>query len=808
MFLPQEPLTAGMEGHAASGGPRRAPSVEKPVVLTPKPKPSQDKEGDLPKPRPVLSANEPDSKVAAPAPASAEPAPFPGEPLQPIRAKTSVASEADRPPSLQPAARPSPQPAAQPTLKAPGEPSVREVDWPKPEVLLAQLDEMAREPETREWASGAAKLIRALGPAMSEGTAEALPLAAKLERLCEQGNELAEKSSNPRVGSKLRRAVYSLERRLAVWKPMVRAGGLKASLREPDDDLRPLGSCLADVDSLLADSPEGRGWRRFLEWDALVKLAGDKTAGSSQARTLARRVLDRFARVPMKAQQRQFLAQGPLAVLGRELRRLSSEPVRLDEVLRHVEQFERAGTPSNARTLAKDCQSLLSSHLAQKQAIGQGLDDYYRNANIRLVMLGDLLNRFIPERAKEYGDVRDVVLGNPVRGRSLTATKVRLQLVPDPGRAHVAFDVNGSVAASTHSIAGPATFYDDSQSVYRGWKEVVIDAEGMHVHPALVGVNNDLTLRGLSTDFDELPLIGPLLIGPLAQEVARSQHEQKRCEMSSEVEEKIAARVRAQIDSEADERLAAAGARIKAALFDPMSEMSLGPTLISAETNEHRVAVRFRLASDAQLGGYTPRPQAPADSAASVQVHESAINNLLGQLELDGGTFTLPQIRERISSRLRRSDLFRGSTENDDVTIAFAPRDALQVSCREGRVILTLAVARFAKPPHSWSDFRVRVLLRPRFQGRMVELVRDDVVQLMGDRLNMRAQIALRGVFSKTFSKDRPILVMPDRVVNEPRLADLVVTQLEIDDGWIGAAMGPGRVAIKPPTSGSAPSRN
>jgi hypothetical protein len=495
LFLPQEPLTAGME-----------------------------------MPKPVLSADEPPRKVDTPTPAAAEPAPLPDErpqPAPPAPPKSSIASDQTGPSSPQPAGRPTLQPAVRPTLEAPGEASTRQDDWPKPEVLLGQLDEMAREPETREWATGAAKLIRTLGPAMSEGTAESLPLAAKLERLCEQGNQLADKSGDPRVGSKLRRAVYSLDRRLAVWKPIVRAGGLKAPVRDADDDLQPLGSCLAEVDSLLADSPEGRGWRRFLEFDALVKLAGDKAAGSSQARAVARRVLERFAQIPMKAQQRRFLGQGPLETLCRELRRLSSEPVRLEEVLRHVEQFERAGTPTSARILAKDCQSLLSSRLAQKQAIGQGLEGYYRNANIRLVMLGDLLNRFIPERAKEYGDVRDVVLGNPVHGRSLTATKVRLQLVPDPERVHLAFDVNGLVAASTHSIAGAATFYDDSQSVYRGWKEIVLDAEGMHVHPTRVGVNNDLTLRGLSTDFDELPLIGLF-----AQEVARSQHEQKRCEMS------------------------------------------------------------------------------------------------------------------------------------------------------------------------------------------------------------------------------------------------------------------------------------
>jgi hypothetical protein len=596
--------------------------------------------------------------------------------------------------------------------------------------------------------------------------------------------------------AKLRRAVYALDRRLAVWKPIVRAGGLKAEPKEAADDLESLETAVADVGTLLADSPDGPGWRRFLELDSLAKLAGDRAAArAGQARTLARKVLDRFAHSTLAAQQRRFLAEGPVGTLGRELRRLASEPVPFADVVRHVEKFEQAGTLCDARVLAEDCQRLLHSKAIQKQAIGQGLEGYYRNANVRLVVAVELLNRLIPERAKEYSDVSDVVLGKPVHGRSLTATRVSLRLIPDPEKVHVALDVNGVVAASTHSVAGPATFYNDSQSIYRGWKEIEIGPEGMNVHPAQVAVNNDLTLRGLSTDFDDLPLIGAL-----AQEVARSQHEQKRCEVSSEVEQKIAARAQWQIDHEAEARLGAAAKRVRAAVLDPLAEMSLGPAVVSAETSDRRLTMRLRLASDGQLGAHTPRPQAPADSAVSFQLHESALNNVIEQLGLSGATFTLPQLRQRISSRLKRDDLFTAGSDNDDVTITFAPQNAACVACRDGQLILTLAVKRLAKPPYAWDDFQVRVFLRPRFQGRTVELVRDDVIHLIGERLNTRSQIALRGVFGKTFNKQRPISVVPERIVNEPRIQDLVFTQVVIEDGWIGAALGAGRVARKSAT--------
>jgi len=41
--------------------------------------------------------------------------------------------------------------------------------------------------------------------------------------------------------------------------------------------------------------------------------------------------------------------------------------------------------------------------------------------------------------------------------------------------------------------------------------------------------------------------------------------------------------------------------------------------------------------------------------------------------------------------------------------------------------------------------------------------------------------------------------VVPERIVNDPRLADLIINQLVIEDGWIAVALGPGRIAATRP---------
>ena len=130
--------------------------------------------------------------------------------------------------------------------------------------------------------------------------------------------------------------------------------------------------------------------------------------------------------------------------------------------------------------------------------------------------------------------------------------------------------------------------------------------------------------------------------------------------------------------------------------------------LVSAETTDKRFSMRIRLAGPDQLGGHTPRPQAPADSLASMQIHESMINNVLDRLELDGQTFDLARFGRRLSERLHRFQPKPVDPDQEDVKITFAAKDAMHVRCNDGRVEITLAIARLSKGSRHFKDFQVR----------------------------------------------------------------------------------------------------
>ncbi len=116
------------------------------------------------------------------------------------------------------------------------------------------------------------------------------------------------------------------------------------------------------------------------------------------------------------------------------------------------------------------------------------------------------------------------------------------------------------------------------------------------------------------------------------------------------------------------------------------------------------------------------------------------------------------------------------------------------VRLREGRAELTLNIAQLESGSRTWRDFTVQVTYRPEAVGRCVELVREGVISLAGERLGTQGQFVLRGTFGRIFSEDRRLDWLTEIIEKDARLAGLQVTQCVIEDGWLGLAIGPQRL--------------
>jgi hypothetical protein len=690
--------------------------------------------------------------------------------------------------------------------------------WTDPEALRKSLEELAATAECATWANQALKDLQVLGAAMEDGSPEARAALGRLSDAVASVPKIVQKLNNFEQVRKVRQAGYALQRRIDVWQSILQLGPTALIEAEcPAADPRKVALCLVDLDSVTSGSKEGRHWREYLLTDALKELVdqrrqknesrspsrphpsslpegeetvsnspmGEGTFGERQQRELAQKILARLIATPTTDPQRQFLNSPLLTTYREQVQRLAAEPIAPADVLSDLERYERTRLGSDGRRVAFALQVLALSPDPRRRAVAEQLDRNYRNANLRITLSEEFLNRLVPESKTEIAPVNERILGTPVYGQSMTSADVAIKLIPDPERAHVEFQMTGEAVAVTSSTSGTATFFHDNESVLAGVKPLEIDRKGLRLLPSKVHVQQQSRLRGLQTNYDRIPLINWI-----ARNIARTQHDQFREEAEREGRQRVEEKTRKRLDTEAYARMSDLVNRLNHNVFGPLDRLALDPTIIDARTTEDRLTLRLRVAGDDQLGSHTPRPQAPTDCLASFQINESMLNNALARLQLEGKTLTLKELAQRIAERFHRPDIWQVPPTNENVQVTFPAQDPLRVRCENGQVILELSIVEFGKPSRSWSNFQVRVVYGPKITGRQVELVREGPIQLIAEGLRLSSRVALSGALAKAFPSDRPVNVTPKRFLNDPKLGDLQVTQLLIDDGWIGVALG------------------
>ncbi len=467
------------------------------------------------------------------------------------------------------------------------------------------------------------------------------------------------------------------------------------------------------------------------------------------------------------------------------------QTVDVRDLLASIERYERTGLVSDARIVAATQEQLRYSNLQEERNLAAQIDEHYRNANVRMAFTGELLSRLLPNQPPISGIVNDRIRGTPVRGVSDTTTRLEVRLIPDPRRIHLWLEAHGTVDSRTAASRGPVTLNDRGESAYIVHKAVIIDERGLGIAKAMAEADSNTQLVGISTRFDGRPLVSAVV-----RDRAVAKYDKQHAEALREVDQKVANQAARRVDADAKQALEDIETLIVQQMLSPLEKMGVDAQPISFGTTTERVTMRLRLAGENQLGGHTARPQAPSDSLASMQVHESALNNVLDQLELAGNSFTLPDLFMHLAKRTSKP-ITVPSDLPDDVSITFANRDPVHVRCQDGAIRVTLAVETLRQGSRTWRDFSISATYAPEIDHLHARLVRSGPIELGGENYKGRAELALRTIFSKVLPRDRKLDLVPSLITDNPRLSGLSLTQCVIDDGWIGIAIGQDRTAMR-----------
>jgi len=668
----------------------------------------------------------------------------------------------------------------------------------RPLALIKRLESFSASTPGAVWSQQVLAEIRQLtGEPFTDEQADIRPNAAemlsRLESLHATGIDASgiqpTDSSVPTSHNQWQQAAQALGRRLEIWRLLLdpqqpAITGDSKGLQQTSATLLPV---LSEIATLLEADQNGTAWREYLLLDRIAANTSEGLGSATrERRKLAQEVLSRMNDPRLTQAQREFLTTLQFVQLHQELRVWAAGKVNLETLAALIERYETGREMRFAAAIAQLQQRLQWSDEPRLQALGSDLQQHYRGANMRIAMSGDLMNRMVPKQEPIVSPIRDRVAGAKVRGQSRTTTQLRVRLLPDDEAWRFGLEAFGKVYTKTRSDTWPAQVRNAAKMQFQARKVISIDAEGLHIERTQVKAQGRNELVGVDSQLDPIPIFGHLLRG-----LARKKYDKSRPTIMNQAKTKVVRSVKQRMDSATDRKLEAFEQLFRAKVLAPIEQLTLLAEPLDIHTTEKRAVMQLRLANEGQLAAHTQRPLAPSDSVLSLQMHETVLNNAMMGLGLDGRRMKLPELFDFFAQRFGKSEAELPVDLPRRAVIEFAARDAVRVQCEGDRLQLVLSIAELAHGRDKIKNFQVHVYFRPLVNGLDVRLVRDGTLQFSGRRLKTGPRVVLHSILGKLLVKDQEIELLNAALLEDPRLAGLMVTQLVIEDGWIGLALGP-----------------
>lgn len=674
------------------------------------------------------------------------------------------------PPSIQPPAR---------------TPRNETFHWPKTPKLDAMLKRLANYPETKPWAEKVRSSLQRLREESTIGSDAAKTQLRELEVAASEAVPMIDHLPFGWQRTDLSQTYYALARRLDLWRSaqaIILSDSPRYASPTSSGDLR---QRLEEAEAVLRDGGQLLSWSDYLRFKQLHQ-AMDGNASPQQMQEVAGQVLARLESSEFNAAQKELLSQPQFLNLAASLRPWLGIEFNPEITLAAIERYESQQLAEDGRLLAQ--QANLLQHHAEPEIVtfGKLIDHTYRNANARFEVSQSFMQAFMPELNPEDEAVDDFILGARVRGRSRSVTRLHVRPVPDEQQWRVQLEVLGNVDSRTQSHSGPVTIFNRGRSKYHAAKQVVVNAKGFWVSPAVARASTTTSVDDLQSDFDSIPLIGSLV-----RSVARGQTEEKKYAAEAEVEGRVRQRAETQLNDQLNAKVQQWQDKLYVNVIEPLARIGLEPSIVDLSTSNRSITGRFRGAGTKQLAAHTPRPSSPIDSVLNVQLHQSGINNMIRQLRLGGRELTPHEFLREIGTRFPAIRQQADDELPTEVKFAFDQHDPIRVEFKDGQAQLTLKLDSLQVGDNTWEDLEVSALYSPTSMDWDATIVRESTVFLQGKRLSFRDQIALRAVFLKVLSKKHEIPLFPEGAAQDERLAQFGVNQLALHEGWMAISLGP-----------------
>lgn len=450
-----------------------------------------------------------------------------------------------------------------------------------------------------------------------------------------------------------------------------------------------------------------------------------------------------------------------------------------------LEKYEATRDPRLGRFVALQAQALKTSPSTVDRSLGDAIEQHYRNANVRVAITAEMLNRLAGQKHEETAPVHEQLAGTFVHGKSNIRSDSQVLLDPSNDEWQIKLSAKGTVESTTFANSGPVHFRSRGNAEFSGEKTIVVNDTGVHLLRSGVSATSHNRLLGVTTDYDWVPILGDM-----ARDRALQEYWSRRGRVKSRMESQVELQAREKLDEQTRDAVAQIQQQTYDRFASQLDQFGLKLTPIEMRTTTDRLVARVRVAGDKQLGSHTPRPRALSDSLASAQIHETAFTNLAVTLGLDGKRYTAPELQKMLREKFPQAAAKKPMATHADTVFQFAQDDAVRVRINDGRLELTIAFASIEYDGETMPDVQVHAYYVPKVDGLNAEMVRDGTLGIEG-HLGSTERAQLHNMFNRVLPPERHLPLVHVDNPHDQRFEGLMITQLVLEDGWMGLAVGP-----------------